>query len=53
MRLKREVDGTTVLFGWTAHFFWFWHAMADGTRMCRCRHSVKCREIREEFRVSR
>jgi len=47
--MRREVDGTTVLFGWMGPF-WLWHAFADGSRMCRCRHSVKCRQVREMFR---
>lgn len=52
MRLRREEDGTTKLFGWTGPF-WLWHALTDGTRMCWCKHSVKCYEIREMFRVPR
>lgn len=47
--MKRMADGTTVLFGWTGPF-WLWHAITDGSRLCRCRHSVKCRQVREMIR---
>lgn len=52
-RLRRETDGTTSLLGWTSRFgpVWFWHAMFDGTRVCHCRHSTACREVRRSREV--
>lgn len=32
--------------GWTFPFVpvWLWHALFDGTRLCRCLHSAEYRE---------
>ena len=48
MKLRRQTDGTTRLFGWTSRndLVWFWHVVFDGTRLCRCRHSEFTRQVR-------
>jgi hypothetical protein len=34
--------------GWTSPFLpaWLWHAVFDGTPLCRCAHSAEYRESR-------
>lgn len=52
MSLRRQVDGTTLAFGWTSSngFVWFWHVLFDGTRFCRCIHSHDYRAAVRERR---
>lgn len=38
--------------GWTSPLppVWLWHALFDGTPLCRCEHSAQYREIGDRLR---
>lgn len=38
--------------GWMSPLFpvWLWHALFDGTRLCRCHHSAEYRQCAEDRR---
>ena len=38
---RSSPDGSNGWFGWMSPFlvFWTWHALLDGTPLCRCKHS--------------
>jgi hypothetical protein len=42
---------TTSWLGWTSPLWpvWLWHALADGSPLCRCAHSAEYRAARRDL----
>lgn len=43
---RRAPGGSRPWLGWLSPLFpvWLWHALSDGTPLCRCGHSAEYRE---------